>query len=67
MEQTDSDQCGGWEVGEGTGQRTCMNDPWIWTTVWGLAVRVGGGLGRGGQRGKNWDNYNRITIKFFFN
>ena len=22
------------------------------------------GLGRGGQRGKNWDNCNRITIKY---
>ena len=26
---------------------------------------VGGGLDREGQRGKNWDNCNRITIIFF--
>ena len=44
---------------EGTSQRTCMNDPWTWTTGWGLTV----GAGRGGQREKNWDKYNRITIK----
>ena len=37
-----------------------MNDPWTWTTVWGLTVRAGGGLERGGQREKNWDNFNRI-------
>ena len=24
---------------------------WKWTTLWGLTVGVGGGLGRGGQRG----------------
>ena len=23
----------------------------------------GGGMGGGGQRGKNWDNCNRITLK----
>ena len=46
-------------------QRTCMNDPWTWTTVWGLTVGVGAGLGGGGQRGKNWDNCNRITIRNF--
>ena len=40
------------ERGEGTRQRTCMNDPWTWTTVWGLTVGVGGGMGRGEQRGK---------------
>ena len=40
-----------------------MNDPWTWTMVWGLTVGVGSGLGRGGQRGKNWDNYKRITVK----
>ena len=32
-------------------------------TVWGLTVGPGGGKGGGGQRGKNWDNCNRITIK----
>ena len=29
----------------------------------GLTVEQGGGLGREGQRGKNQDNCNRITIK----
>ena len=29
----------------------------------GFTVGVGGGLGRGGQRGKKWDNCNRIPIK----
>ena len=68
MEQTESDQRGGRRgmvVGrrDRTRQRTCMNDPRTWTTVWGLTVAVGIGMGRGGQRGKTWDNYNRITIK----
>ena len=40
-----------------------MNDPWTWTTVWGLTTGAGGGLGGGGQRGKNWGNCNRIAIK----
>ena len=31
--------------------------------MWELTVGVGNGIGRGGQRGKNWDNYNRVTIK----
>ena len=48
---------------EGINQRTCINGPWTWTTMWGLTVGTGSGLGRGGQRGKNWDNCNRITIK----
>ena len=45
----------GWgmvEIGEETSQTTCMNDPGTWTTVWGLTVGVGGGLGKGGQKGK---------------
>ena len=29
--------------------------------MWGLTVGAGSGMGRGGQRGKNWDNHNRIT------
>ena len=33
--------------------------------AWGLTVGVEGGLGRGGQRGTNCDNSNRITIKKF--
>ena len=46
---------------EGISQRTCVSDPWTWTTVWGLTVGVGDGLSGGGQRGKNWDNCNRIN------
>ena len=38
-----------------------MNDPWTWTTEKGLTVGAGGGLGRGGQREKNWDSFNRIN------
>ena len=45
MEQTESDQMveGGywWKEGEGTSQRTCMNDSWTWMTVWELTVGVG--------------------------
>ena len=37
--------------GEGASQRTCLNDPRTWTTVWGLTVGAGGGLGGGGERG----------------
>ena len=30
----------------------------------GVGIDCGvGGVGGGGQRGKNWDNYNRIIIK----
>ena len=66
MEETDSCQKGGgggewWEEGEGTSYRTCMNDSRTWTSVWGLTVGAGRGLGGGGQRGKNWDNSNRIN------
>ena len=47
MEQTDSDHMGGrgrswWKEGEGTRQRTCMNDPQTWTMVWGLTLGVEG-------------------------
>ena len=31
------------EEREGSSQRTCMNDPWMRTTGWGLTVGVGGG------------------------
>ena len=41
-----------------------MNDPWTWTTVWGLTVEVESGQGGRGKRGKNWDNYNTVTIIF---
>ena len=42
-----------------------MNDPWAWTTVWGVTVGVGSGGwdGRRRAKGKNWDNCNRIIIK----
>ena len=40
-----------------------MNDPRPWTTRWGLTMGAGRGVGWGGQREKNWDNCNRITIK----
>ena len=57
MKQTESDQRQGWkgdnvEEGEGTRQRTHMNDPWTWTTVWELTVEVGCGKGGRGQRGE---------------
>ena len=35
-----------------TRQRTGMNDPWTWTTVWELTVGVAVEMGRRGQRGK---------------
>ena len=40
------------EKAEGITQRTCMNGPRTWTTVWGMTLGAGGGLGEGGQRGK---------------
>ena len=27
-----------WKEEEGISQRTCMNYPWTWTTMWGLTV-----------------------------
>ena len=38
-----------------------MNDPWMWTTGWGLTGGEGCELGEGEQSGKNWDNCN-VTI-----
>ena len=40
-----------------------MNDPWTWTTERGLTVGEKGGLGGEGQKGKNWDNCDRINNK----
>ena len=37
----------GWEEEEGGSQGTSINDPWTWTTGWGLTVGAGGGLGGG--------------------
>lgn len=43
-----------------------MNDPWTWATEWAMTVEVGSGLGRGGYGvGGNWDNSNRVTMKYF--
>ena len=41
-----------------------MNDPWTWTTMWGQTMGVEDRMGGRGQRGKNWDNCNRTTIKY---
>ena len=41
---------------ERTSRRTCMNDPWTWTTVWELTVGMGVGwaeLGKGIKIGKS--------------
>ena len=47
---------------EESSQGTSINDPRTWTTGQGLTV-----TGRGGavesNRGKNWGNYNRKTVK----
>ena len=43
--------------GERSSQRTCIKDPWTWTTGWGLTGGVAGG-DRGEQQGKNWENCN---------
>ena len=40
-----------------------MNDTWTQTTVQGLTMGVGGGLGRGEKRGGNWYNSNRMASK----
>ena len=63
MEHTDSYRKGGWRgimvEGRGRDWSKNMNDPWTWTTVvWGGTVGARGGLGGGGQKGKNWDNCN---------
>ena len=49
-----------WKEGEGTRQRTRMNDPWARTTVWGLTVGAEVGWVK---EDKGEDNSNRITIK----
>ena len=44
---------GSWgKEGEGTRQRTCMNDPETWTTVWELTMGVRG-----------WGGYSRANGK----
>ena len=55
MEQTESDQGEEgywWKEGEGTRQRTCMNDSQTCTTVWELTVGRGGGISRKGAKGE---------------
>ena len=42
----------GWEEEEGGSQGTSINDPWTWTTGWGLTVGAGGGRGQENNRGK---------------
>ena len=39
-----------------------MNDPWAWTTGWGLTVGVK--VIMKSNRGENEDNCNRTTIKY---
>ena len=51
-----------WTEGEGIRQRTCMNDPWTWTTV-GIDCGRGVRWEEEDKGEKNWDSYNRITIK----
>ena len=51
-----------WTEGEGTSQRTCRNDPWRWTTVWGWRWEWGE-LGKEGKGGKDWGNCNKVTVK----
>ena len=41
-----------------------MNDPWTWTTDWGMTGRASSGLDWWRAKGENWDNCNRITIKY---
>ena len=39
-----------WKEGEGSSQRTCMNDPWTWTKGWGWTVGAGSGWEGGRQK-----------------
>ena len=55
MEQTDSGQRGGgggMVERRGISQRTCTNDPWTWTMVWGWTVGVGKWAGQRRTKGK---------------
>ena len=36
--------------GEGTSQRTHMNDPWTWTIMWGLTAGGWTGQGRANRK-----------------
>ena len=40
-----------------------MNDPWTWTTVWGLTEGAGVWDGQRRAKGENWGNCNRIKKK----
>ena len=33
-----------WKEEDEISQKTCINDPWTWTIVWGLTVGEGGRL-----------------------
>ena len=43
---------GGEREGEGIRERTCMNDPQTWTTVWELTVGVRRGHGQRRAKGE---------------
>ena len=53
---------GWWKEGEGTSQRTCMNDPWTWTMAWGWIMGAGGEMDGGRQRGKIGTSGTEYTI-----
>ena len=46
-----------WKEGEGTRQRTCMNDPQDMDNSVGLNCGTGVWDGQSGAKGKNWDNF----------
>ena len=47
---TQSEHC--LKESEGISQRTYMKDPWTWTTVMGLIMELGSGLGGEGTEGE---------------
>ena len=58
----------GGERDNGGKKGTGLDKEHVWVTHGhgqhcGNWLGAGGGMGGGGKRGKNWDNYNRITIK----
>ena len=65
MEQTNSDQRA--EEGDNGGKKgKGLDKEHVWVThgqVWGLTVEMWGGLDRGWQREKNWDNCNNTIRK----
>ena len=66
--QTDKSKRGGWrgrllEEGEGISPGTYMNNPWTWTTVRGLIVKVGGWAWQRKLKGGKWGKCNSIKNK----